>query len=100
MKGLNGVLTSALQSIEADSWKEDNDVGWTAVLTYEHGGAYYCFRLEKAERDERHPHGITETTLREIADALPKRLKPLPDGIGRRFTLAASRTESKSQRKI
>lgn len=92
-------MASVIHSAETDSWKEKNNIGWTAVLTYEHGGAYYCFKLEKAERSERHPNGINENILREIADALP-RLKPLADGIGRRFTLAASKTESKSQRKI
>lgn len=99
MKNLGGIFASALQSVEADSWKEKNEINWTATLTYEHGGAYYYFRLEKAERTERHPTGITEETIREIAAALPK-LRPLSDGIGRRFTLAASRTESKRQRKI
>jgi hypothetical protein len=97
---LDRIMGKVLQSAEDDSWKEKVDVTWTATLTYEHGGAYYCFRLEKAERDERHPHGITEETIREIAAALPKRLKPLTDGIGRRFTFAASRTESKRQRKL
>jgi len=97
---LDGIMGTVLRSAEDDSWKEKVDVTWTATLTYEHGGAYYCFRLEKPERTDRHPHGITEETIREIADALPKRLKPLADGLGRRFTLTASRTESKRQRKI
>jgi len=97
---LDGIMGKVLRSAEDDSWKEKVDVTWSAALTYEHGGAYYCFRLERPERTERHPHGITEETIREIAAALPKRLGPLADGIGRRFTLAARRTESKSQRKL
>jgi len=100
MKDLNELMASVIHSAETDSWKEKNEISWSATLTYEHGGAYYCFRLEKVERTERHPHGITEETIREIAAALPKTLKPLADGIGRGFTFAASRTESKRQRKI
>ena len=100
MKDLNGLMASVIRSAETDSWKEKNEVSWSATLTYEHGGAYYCFRLEKAERDERHPSGITEETIHEIEAALPKRLRPLADGIGRRFMLAASRIETKRQRKI
>ena len=101
---LDGIMGTVLRSAEDDSWKETVGVNWVAILTYEHGEAYYCFRLEKPERTDRHPrgsvYGITEETIREIADALPKRLKPLADGLGRRFTLTASRTESKRQRKI
>jgi len=96
---LDRIMGRVLRSAEDDSWKEEADTSWIVLLTYEHGGAYYCFRLEKAERTDRHPHGITEETIREIATALPK-IRPLADGLGRRFTLKAWRKESKGQRKI
>lgn len=99
MNGLNGILSGIVQRVEDDSWKEKNKTMWGATITYEHGGAYYCFKMEKAQRDKEHPAGITEETLREIAKALPT-LKPLADGLARRFTLGASQLEIRSQRKL
>ena len=59
-------------SLEAKTWEPREVTTYTVTLTWNKGGRYYCFRLEKPEMTDRCPDGINEVYIGEITKSLPK----------------------------
>jgi len=97
MSDLNDVFNKVMSDAEKKSWQEEERVRYTVVLTYARGGAYFCFRLNDAEKSKEYPRGISIKDIREIIDSLPKRLKPI-DGLRRGWSVTVRKETVKSQR--
>ncbi len=98
MKQLNNVLQSAMADMEKKSWKGETVERYSIVLTYAHGGASFFFRCEEPAQSKEYSRGITEERIREILDSLPKKLKPLADGIARGWSATVRKNTVTSQR--
>lgn len=98
MNKLNKLLQSAVADMEKKSWEPEESERYVVVLTYSHGGAYFCFRLDSAAQSRSYPHGITEERIKEILDSLPKRLRPTADGMRRGWTATVRKNTTISQR--
>lgn len=98
MNKLNNLLQSAMSEAEKKSWKGETIERYSIVLTYAHGGAYFCFRCEEPAQSKHYSRGITEERIKEIIDSLPKKLKPLADGIARGWSVTVRKNSTTSQR--